>query len=112
MARLYACCSPYWNPPAASEDELAGAAFIKGSGTSTPTFVVSHVPTTVPATTPAITPYSDNELFNYFIKAYWEAQVSAQAAPKVDSEPWKQLFKVRFPDPYYGNLHMDCYRFC
>ena len=41
------------------------------------------------------------------MKAYLEAQVPSQT--KVDPEPPKQLFKARFLDFYYGNLHMDCY---
>ena len=44
------------------------------------------------------------------MKAYLEAQVPGQT--EVDPEPCEQSLKARFPDLYYGNSHMDCYRFC
>ena len=44
------------------------------------------------------------------MKAYLEAQVPGQT--KVDLEPCKQPLRAQFSDLYYGNLYMDCYRFC
>ena len=99
------------NPRPAGEDKLVSAALTEGSGTPTPTPVVSHALTPTPATTPVVTPSLDNELFKQFMKAYLEAQVPAQIAPEIDPKPCKQLVKAKFPDLYYGNLHMDCYQF-
>ena len=110
MAGPRACRNPRRNPPPAGEDELAGAAPTKGSGTSTPTPVVSRASTPAPTTAPAVAPSLDNELFKQFIKAYLGAQVPGRT--ELDPEPREQLLKTRFSDLYYGNLHMDCYRFC
>ena len=110
MAGPRARRSPRRNPRPAGEDELAGAAPTEGSGTPTPTPVVSRAPTPAPATAPAAAPSSDTELFKQFMKAYLEAQVPSRT--KVDSKPRKQLLKTWFPDLYYGNSHMDCYQFC
>ena len=109
MAGPRARRSPRRNLSPAGEDKLAGAAPTEGSGTPTPTSVVSRAPTPAPATAPAAAPSSDNELFKQFMKAYLEAQVPGRT--EVDSEPRKQPLKARFPDLYYGNSHMDCYRF-
>ena len=110
MAGPRICRRTRRNPPPAGEDELAGAAPTEGSGGSTPTPIVSRAPTPAPATALAATTSSDTELFKRFMKAYLEAQVPGQT--KVDSETRKQPLKARFLDLYYGNSHMDCYRFC
>ena len=110
MARPPACRSPCRNAPPAGEDELAGAVPTEGSGTPTPTPVVSHTPTPAPATAPAAAPSSDTELFKQFMKAYLEAQIPDLT--EIDSKPRKQPLKTHFPDLYYGNSYMDCYRFC
>ena len=110
MAGPRARRSPRRNPPPAGEDELAGAVPTEGSDTPTPTPVMSCAPTPAPATAPAAAPSSDNELFKQFMKAYLEAQVPGRT--EVDPEPREQPLKARFPDLYYGNSHMDCYRFC
>ena len=123
MARPPACRSPRWNPHPTGENEFAGAAlgpaFTESSDTSTPAPAASCIPTpTPPPDAPVAAPSSapalaatasslDNELFKQFIKANLEAQVSGQT--EVDPEPREQPFKARFPDLYYGNLHMDCY---
>ena len=86
MAGPRARRSPCRNPPPAGNDELAGEAPNKAAG-----------------------PASNDELFKQFIKTYLEAQ--AQAAPS-QSEPRERLLKARFPDPYFGKSHMDCYHFC
>ena len=57
---------------------------------------------------PIPAPASTNELFEQFMKAYLEAKTPAP----VQAEPREQPLKARFPDLYYGNSHMDCYRFC
>ena len=59
-----------------------------------------HAPVPVPAST--------DELFKQFIKAYLKAQTPAP----VPAKPQEQPLKARFPDLYYGNSQMDCYRFC
>ena len=110
MAGPCAYCSPRRNPPPAGKDKLAGAASTKGSGTLTPTPVVSRALTPAPATSPAVAPSSDNKLFQQFMKAYLEAQVPGRT--EVDPKPCKQPLKARLPDLYYGNSHMDYYRFC
>ena len=35
-----------------------------------------------------------------------------QTPAPVPAKPREQPLKARFPDFYYGNSHMDCYRFC
>ena len=110
MAGPRARYSPRRNPPPTGKDELAGAAPTEGSGTLTPTPVVSRAPTPAPATASAVAPSSDSELFKQFMKAYLEAQMPGRT--EVDPKPCKQPFKAQFPDLYYSNLHMDCYRFC
>ena len=110
MAELCACNSPHQNPRSTGKDELAGATPTEGSGTSTPTPVVSRVRTPALATALVVAPSLDNKLFKQFMKTYLEAQVSSQI--EVDPEPCKQPFKAQFLDLYYGSLHMDCYRFC
>ena len=125
MARPPARRSPCWNAPPTGKYELAGAAPgpapTEGSDTFTLAPAVSRVPTPTPSDalvaalslSPALAatvPSSDNKLFKQFIKAYLEAQVSSRT--KVDPEPRKQPLKAQFPDLYYGNSHMDCYRFC
>ena len=126
MARPPARRSPRRNPPPTGEDELAGAAQgpapTEGSDTSTPAPAASRVPTptpppdapvAAPSSAPALAataPSLDNELFKQFMKAYLEAQVPGRT--EVDPEPREQPLKARFPDLYYGNLHMDCYQFC
>ena len=110
MARPRACLSPRQNPPPTGKDELVGTAPTEGSGTPTPTPVVSRAPTLASAIAPAAAPSLNNKLFKQFMKAYLEAQVPGRT--ELDSEPCKQLLKAQFPDLYYGNSHMDCYRFC
>ena len=110
MAGPRVCRSPRRNPPLTGEDELAGAAPTEGSGTPIPTPVLSHAPTPAPATASAVAPSSDNELFKQFMKAYLEAQVPGRT--EVDPKPRKQPLKAQFPDLYYSNLHINCYRFC
>ena len=110
MAGPRARLSPCRNSLLTGKDELAGAAFSKGSGSFRPTPIVSCSPTPTPATTLAVGLSLNNKLFKQFIKAFLEAQVSGQT--EVDLEPREQPFKVQFLDPYYGNLHIDCYLFC
>ena len=58
--------------------------------------------------TPFPAPASTDELFKQFMKVYLKAQTPAP----VQAKPREELLKARFPDLYYGNSHMDCYRFC
>lgn len=67
MAKPYICCSPRHNLLLAGKDEVNGGAPIEGSGTSTPTRVVSYAPpsTFISASIPisAARPALTNELF-------------------------------------------------
>ena len=110
MAGPCACRSLRRNLSPTSKDEIAGAAPIESSGTPTTTPVVFRAPTPTPATTPVVAPSLDKQLLKQFIKTYLEAQVPSQI--EVDPKPCKQPLKARFPDFYYGNLHMHCYWFC
>ena len=109
MARPLACCNPCRNPPPTGKDELDGAIPTEGSGTPTPTPVMSGAPTPAPANDLAASPSSDTKLFKQFMKTYLKAQVQGQT--KIDSESCKQLLKAQFLDLYYGNSHMGCYQF-
>ena len=110
MVRSPVCRSPCQNSPLTGKDELAGLAPTESSGTPKPTPVVSCAPTPTLATTFAVAPSLDNKLFKQFIKTYIEAQVPGQI--EVDPKPCKQFLKAQFSDLYYGNLHMNYYRFC
>ena len=48
------------------------------------------------------------------MKAYLENQNQNQAPPPapIQAELREQPLKARFPNLYYGNSHLDCYRFC
>ena len=96
MAGPCAGCSPLWNPPPTNEDKLVGAAATEGSGTLTPTLVVSRIPTPVPATAPAAASSLDNELFKQFIKAYLEGQVPGRT--EVYSKPREKSLNAWFLD--------------
>ena len=106
MAKPRAHYSLCRNPPPSSKDELAGAAATEGSSIFTPTLAMSRAPIPVPT----IALSSDNKLFKQFIKVYLKTQVPGQI--EINSKPCKLSFKARFPDLYYGNLHIDCYQFC
>ena len=110
MAGPRTCRSLCQNPSPTGKDELAGVALTEGSGTPILTPVMFYALTSALATDPAVAPSLDNKLFKQFIKAYLEAQMPSQI--EIDPEPCKQSLKARFPDLYYGNLHMDCYQFC
>ena len=115
MAGLCTRC----NPPFSGKDELAGAPI---EGNSTP--AVSRALTPAPAQAPALTPtpasapgppgrYTDEDLqratklaLESFVKGQEHGQLQANSAPR------EQPLKARFPDLYYGNSHLDCYRFC
>ena len=87
MAGPYACRSSCWNLLPVNEDELAGAAPTEGSGTPTPTPIVSRAPISTPAIAFTAAPSSNNKLFKQFIKPYLEAQVPSKI--EVDPEPCK-----------------------
>ena len=105
------------NPLPGGEDELVGGLLrdpTKGSNTPTPSPSVFQAQT--PASTQAPTPLSNKGLFQQFMKAYLENQNQNQnQAPSpapIQAEIREQLLKARFPDLYYGNSHLDYYRFC
>ena len=110
MAGPYACRSACQSFPSTGKDKVVGAAATEGSGILTPTSVVSHAPTPAPATAPVIAPSLDNKLFKQFMKAYLEAQMPSRT--EIELKPCKQPLKGWFLDLYYGNLHINCYRFC
>ena len=114
----------------------AGGAPTDDSGTPVPTPAVSRAPTPAPAQSPvpikasapaqtfAFTPapasvpgppgrYTDENLqkatklaLELFVKGQKYGQLQASFAPR------KQPLKARFPNLYYMNSHLDCYRFC
>ena len=109
--------SPRRNPPPGGEDELTGGppgAPTEGSNTPTPSPPASRAQTPASAQAPA--PPSNEGLFQQFMKAYLENQNQNQnQAPlpaPIQAELREQPLKARFPDLYYGNSHLDCYRFC
>lgn len=110
-----------------SEDELAGGALTNGSGTLAPTPTVLHAPTPDfaptqgPAPVPAPGPTlmvvltSHKELYQQLMKTYAatvKLSEQNQTTENQDTGPREQPFKARFPDLYFANSHMDCYRFC
>ena len=112
MARPRACRSPCQNPPPTGKDEPAGATPTEGSDTPTPIPALSQVLTPAPVVTPAVAPNPDNKLFKHFMKTYLEARTPTQIAAKIDAEPCERPLKPWGPDLYYGDLHINCYRFC
>ena len=88
MARLCACCSSCWYLPLSGKDKLARIALTEGSGTSIPTFIVSHAPTPAPAIASTTAPSLNNKLFKQLMKIYLKAQMPGQT--EVDPEPRKQ----------------------
>ena len=115
MAGPHTCRSPCRNPPPGREDKLARnlpGAPTEDSNTPTPSPAVSRAHTPTPAPAPA--PSSKKGLFQQFIKAYLENENQNQAPPPapIQAEPREQPLKARFPDLYYGNSYLDCYRFC
>ena len=72
-------------------------------------------PTPRPAT--SASPASIDDLFKLFMRTYMytvKNQAQVQASVQVflpPVEPKKQPLKARFPDLYFGKLHLDCYRF-
>ena len=73
---------------------------------------MSRAPTPAPPVAFTIAPSSNNKLLKQFMKAYSEAQVPGRIAWEVDTEFCEQPLKAWFSDLYYGNLYIDCYRFC
>ena len=107
--------SPRRNPPPGGEDELVGGppgAPIEGSNTPTPSPPASWAQTL--ASTQALAPPSNERLFQQFMKAYLENQNQNQAPPpaSIQAELREQPLKAQFSNLYYGNSHLDCYRFC
>ena len=109
--------TPCCNPPLGGEDELAGGpprAPIKGRYILTPSPPVSRAQTPASAQVPASP--SNKGFFQQFMKTNLENQNQNQNQTSplalIQAELREQLLKARFPDLYYGNSHLDCYRFC
>ena len=97
----------------------AGGAPTDSSGTP----AVSRAPTPTPAQTPAPAPaptpvqpglYTDADLqraTKLALESFVKGQEHGQQL-QANSAPREQPLKARFPDLYYGNSHLDCYRFC
>ena len=112
MAGPYTRRSPCRNLPPNGEDELtSGLPGASTKGSNTPIFF----PPVSRAQTPTQAPIllSNEGLFQQFMKAYLENQKQNQAPPpaSIQAELWEQSLKAQFPDLYYGNSHLDCYRF-
>lgn len=60
---------------------------------------------------------TNNKLFKQFMKAHLENQVlalsQAQAPPLAPTQAkfWEKSIKAHFPNLYYRNFYLDCYRF-
>ena len=65
-----------------------------------------------PVLAPVPATASTDGLFQQFMKAYLENQNQALPPAPIQAEFREQPLKARFPDLYYGNSHLDCYRFC
>lgn len=58
--------------------------------------------------------FSKNELFKEFMTTYWATQVQFSTpapAPALFHKPQKQLLKAFFPEIYFNNPHIECYKF-
>ena len=109
MGGACTCHNPRHNPPSGGENEPVGdppGASTKGSNTSTLSPPVSWAQT--PAQPPV--PSSTEELCQQLLKTY--AATVNLLEQNHGSGPCKKSLKVQFSDLYYGNLHIDCYRFC
>ena len=110
------------NPSPTGEDELTGAApraLTNDSGTPSHTPAVSRVliPAPAPSSAPAklVDKYTNANLqratklaLELFVQGQQEVQ-SQMALPVLEPQEWP--LKAWFPDFYYGNSHIDCYRF-
>ena len=115
MAGPHTRRNPHRNPPPGSEDELTeGPSGAPTEGSNTPTPSTPASPAQTPASAQAPAPSSNKGLFQKFMKAYLENQHQNQAPPPapIQVELREQPLKARFPNLYYGNSHLDCYRFC
>lgn len=113
--------------PPVGKDELAGGApWAPTKSNSTPISIpaASWAPTPTPTQTPAPTQafaqapgppglYMDADLqkatklaLDLFVKGQEHGQLQANTAPQ------ERPLKARFSNLYYGNLHLNCYRFC
>ena len=109
MAGARTCRSLRRNHLPGNKDEPAGGpsgALNKGSNTPTPSLPVFRAQT--PA--PPLVLSSIEELCQQLLKTY--AATVKLLEQNHGSGLCKKPFKARFSDLYYGNLHMDCYRFC
>ena len=71
-----------------------------------PTLGPTLVPVLIPTLAP--NPVSTNELFKEFMKAYLELNKEPRQSPV----EYKQTFKSKVPELYYGKLYMHCYHLC
>ena len=71
-----------------------------------PDLVPALIPAPVPTSTPA--PVPTDEFFKKFIKAYLKLNQEPRQSPL----ECKQTLKVKIPEVYDGEFHMDCYHFC
>ena len=101
------------NSPPDNEDEPArGPPGAPTKDSNTPTFFppVSWAQTLALTPAPPQVPSFTEKLCQQLLKTY---TVTVKLLEQnYGSGPRKQPLKARFPKLYYGNLHMDCYRFC
>ena len=105
------------NPLLGGKNKLAEAP-TEGNSTLAVSCALIPAPTQAPALTLASGPgppgrYTDKDLqrvtklaLKLFVKGQEYGQLQANSAP------CEQLLKTRFPNLYYGNLHLDYYCFC
>ena len=106
------------NPLFAGKDELAGGALIDGSSITaiswaqtfalTEASALAQTPTSAPA--PIIS--STDKLYQQLTKTYAITVKLLEQNQAQGAGPHKKPFKVQFPDLYYRNSHLNCYRFC
>lgn len=117
--------SPHQNPPLVDsvDDELDDGppgASTESSGSMAPTSQVSsRAPTLGPTPAPntSVGRYTDEDLqkaTKLALESFLQGQEHAQrqAGFQVPAEPRERPLKARFPDLYFGNSHLDRYRFC
>ena len=113
MVGSHTCHSPRYNSPPSGKNELTGSpskAFTENSNIFTLFPTISWAQILAPAAAPALALSSTKELYQQLLKTYTATVKLLKQNHGLD--PCKQPLKTQFPNLYYRNSHMDCYRFC
>ena len=116
MAGPRAYYSPCRNLPPTSKNKLAGVVLTKGSGTPTPTHVVSYAPIFAPAAalTPLFASAAAALAARYLAKDFQEILITIlkARAPALQLENFcERPLKAWAPDLYRSKTHMEYYNF-